>query len=156
MVTEKADGTLKGFGYDEYPLAAVRAGAPVADLAMYRFRPGAVPPQIVMPTDDPQAYAEIFHTILASIDAGEPLKVALIYNEPIMAYHRIGEGALNLGISPMVENLQARLNALINPNMHEKYMRIPPTDIKNVFASYPSGHHLRARVTGGVGRGLAC
>lgn len=109
-----------------------------------------------MPHNDKMAYKELFSTILRGRGAGRLIDVARVEDEPLMAYHRMRIAALNLAMSGIADNLETRSNNILNPNLHEVYLRITPLDVKSIFRLFPKSHGLQMAVTDAIGRGLAC
>jgi len=109
-----------------------------------------------MPTNDAMAYGELFYTLRQSLMARKPLNIRTIQAHPIMAYTRIRNVALNLGMSTIADDLGNRLDGILNPNLIVGTMAIPAADIEAVFKLYPKSHALRMKLTDAIGRGLSC
>ncbi|KAK5080306.1 hypothetical protein LTR70_008729 [Exophiala xenobiotica] len=150
------NGNLVSFGFDDIPLALIRAASPIIDMAFANLAPGERRKQIILPTNDTIAYAELFHVLELSLKARRPLKVATMHDHPIMAYRRIRIAAINLAMSTIADDLEVRTNGMLNPDLRTSTLKIPAADAEAVFNLYASTDALRIAVVGAVGRGLSC
>ncbi|KAK5942503.1 hypothetical protein PMZ80_005068 [Knufia obscura] len=157
LLIENDQGELESFGFDAISEALVCAGSPLINVAFARLPAGEVRDRVVLPGSDTQSYTYIFNHLQAQLDARRQLDLPIIENEPIMAHVRIGEAALNLGMSSVFDTLNIRtMQEILNPDLHTSYLQVSATEFENVVTTFLSHHDLHVQIIDAVGRAMAC
>lgn len=73
-----------------------------------------------------------------------------------MAYRRTRAAAINLAMSTIADDLEVRMNGMLNPDLRTSTLKIPAADVKAVSNLYANTDALRIAVVDAVGRGLSC